>query len=263
MMDEKTVDNAIETAKSGSQALEHLTDLFNKLAGPLASELGQMMGDKARVYRTQNWLRCERRIAKMLLEAKAEPRAIPSRLFLPALEASSLEDDADLQELWAALIANMATHDMETPSAYITFLKELSRCEALALQDLFDTTAHKYRLPADTLPFMTPVGNAAFTEGDLFEALGPLITFETEERFSNKDYKPSGSIVEVAEYGVLRAKMSIANLLRLQILERTVPKDELPKHQIRADEPCYCFTALGWMFVTSCQPPGKIKRFRF
>jgi hypothetical protein len=38
-MDEKTVDKAIEAAKSGSQALEHLTDLFNKLAGPLASEL--------------------------------------------------------------------------------------------------------------------------------------------------------------------------------------------------------------------------------
>ncbi len=263
-MDEKTVDSAMEAAKAGSQALEHLTDLFNKLAGPLASELGRMMGDKASVYRLQNWLKCEHRIAEMLLEAKAEPHAIPSRLFLPALEAASLEDDADLQELWAGLIANMATYDMETPSAYITFLKELSRYEALALEELFDTTVHKYDLPADALPFMNPVGGTVLTEGDLLGALGPIILLEMRKQsFANKDYERTRSLAETGEYGVIRAKMSIANLLRLQILERTVPKDEPPNHQIRPDEPCYCFTALGWMFVTSCQPPGKIERFQF
>lgn len=260
-MDEKTVDNAIEAAKSSSQALEHLTDLFNKLAGPLASELGQMMGDKARVYRMRNWLKCEHRIAEMLLEAKAEPHAIPSRLFLPALEAASLEDDADLQELWAGLIANMATYDMETPSAYITFLKELSRYEALALEDLFDMIVQKWKMPADVLPFMNPVGDTVLTKGDLLRALGPTITLEILKKTGANDYKRTWSIAETEEYAIIRAQMSIANLLRLQILEKTVQKDELP-NPTGANEPCYCFTALGWMFVTSCQPPGKIKRFR-
>jgi len=154
---------------------------------------------------------------------------------------------------------------METPSAYITFLKELSRWEALALQDLFDTIAHKYKLPADVLPFMNPVGKTVLTEGDLLGVLGPLMHLELEKKFYNDDYRPAGSIFETGDFVVVRAQMSIANLVRLQILERTVPKDddELLNNQIREGEPCYCFTALGWMFVTSCQPPGKIKRFCF
>src|SRR6266478_6182463 len=101
-MDDKTIKDGIEAARHGSKALENITDIINKLAGPLASELGMMMADKARAYLVQNWIRVQKRIAEMLGKANAELHAIPPRQFIPMLEAATLEDDATFQELWAA-----------------------------------------------------------------------------------------------------------------------------------------------------------------
>src|SRR5580692_3456636 len=52
-------DNAMtdagEIIKSG--AGEKIADLVNKLAGPLAEEVGMMLGDKVKVYRVKNWIK--------------------------------------------------------------------------------------------------------------------------------------------------------------------------------------------------------------
>src|SRR5437879_1951854 len=95
-----------EILKHGSKALADITDILNKLAGPMAQEIGLTLGDKVREYRLKNALKIFGRVKKMLAEAGIQPTAIPSRLFLPALEAASVEDDETLQDKWAALLTN-------------------------------------------------------------------------------------------------------------------------------------------------------------
>jgi len=68
--------------------LENVTDIFNKLAGPLAREVGLTLGDKAREYRLRNAIKIFRRVTTMLAEAGINPAAVPPRLFLPAIEAA-------------------------------------------------------------------------------------------------------------------------------------------------------------------------------
>jgi len=296
-MDDKTVDNAVEAAKSGSQALEHVTDIFNKLAGPLAAEVGMMLGDKARVYRMRNWLRCEQRISGMLGEAELEPHEIPPRQFLPMLEAASLEDDATLQELWAALIANTATSIRETPSAFITFLSELSPSEATFLNAFWESTnvlliehmegegrhvggAVPEHMPGSSSPDACPTCGSH--DRQLRKGVAPSSTAGHAMSFENAWlYRQCAIFSEREVTGMLRDArelckggsdeyVALTNLLRLGILEKisrwerltyeTDPRSEPPAKMVPTSEVRYCFTPLGWLFVNSCQSPTRMNK---
>ncbi len=43
-----------ETLAHASKALENVTDIFNKLAGPFAEEVGLVFADRAREYRIRH-----------------------------------------------------------------------------------------------------------------------------------------------------------------------------------------------------------------
>ena len=70
-----------------NDAGERIADLVNKLAGPLAEEVGMMLGDKVRVYWVKNWIKTVEKTARLLREAKPPANAVPQRLFLPIMEA--------------------------------------------------------------------------------------------------------------------------------------------------------------------------------
>src|ERR1022692_2189899 len=95
--------DASEIIKSG--AFDKLADVVHKLAGPMAEECGLLLADKVRVYRVKNWVSVVTKTQKILSDAKLPPNAVPPRMFLPILEASSLEEDEALQGLWAGLLA--------------------------------------------------------------------------------------------------------------------------------------------------------------
>jgi hypothetical protein len=250
-VDEKAINDGMEAAKHGSKALENLTDIINKLAGPLASELGMMMGDKARVYRVQNWIKVQERIGEMLREANAEPHAIPPRQFLPMVEAASLEDDATLQELWAALIANAATVDEQLPSAFITFMKELSPLEGGLLNRIWEVVNKKFDDTYDPA-YHDRYRHALSPNCAVFDR-ARLLEYMTVFRLEQADYPQ-----RLAPEPFFTA---FGNLIRLGILE-AVGKEE------QQDPPAFPIaqfqlTALGWWFINSCQPPAKTKKERF
>jgi hypothetical protein len=294
-MDDKTVDNAVEAVKSGSQAFEHITDIFNKLAGPLASEVGMMLGDKARAYRMRNWLRCERRICEMLGEAELEPHEIPPRQFLPMVEAASLEDDATLQELWAALIANTATSVRETPSAFITFLEELSPSEATFLNAFWERTnllliehiegegrhvggAAPAHIPGSSLDTCPTCGSPdrQLRKGIAPSTAGHAMSCQNAWLYRQCAIFSEGEVTTMLHdarelcKGGSDAYVALTNLLRLGILEKISrgerltyendPRSKPPAKMVPTSEVRYCFTPLGWLFVNSCQSPTRMNK---
>jgi hypothetical protein len=124
--------DASEIVKSG--AFDKLADIVHKLAGPSAEEYGLLLADKAKVYRLKNWVNVVTKTQKILSDAKLPPGGVPPRMFLPILEASSLEDDENLQSLWAGLLATASQQTNSVSPSFVETLKQLTRDEARHLQ---------------------------------------------------------------------------------------------------------------------------------
>jgi Abortive infection alpha/Protein of unknown function (DUF2806) len=144
--------DAGEIIKSG--AGEKIADLVNKLAGPLAEEVGMMLGDKVRVYRVKNWIKTVEKTERLLRVAKLPANAVPPRLFLPIMEASSIEDNETLQDMWAGLLT-AASQDTDAVSpSFVETLKQLTPDEARHLQEMYENhllmaASDHRRLPLD------------------------------------------------------------------------------------------------------------------
>jgi len=121
-----------EAMKPITKRVANLISLFFE---PAAKETGHWIGDRIRIAR-------ERNIETVLLKAKArlesekvEIKLVPKKLFLPLVEAAALEDDDDMIERWANLLASAATDNSVLPS-YVRLLSELSPAEARILDSV-------------------------------------------------------------------------------------------------------------------------------
>jgi hypothetical protein len=147
-----------------------LTSLIAKLAGPLADEFGQILGDKAREYRYKNVLKIFQRVQKMLADAGISPLAIPPRMFIPTLEAASIEDNETLQERWAALLANASDPHKSTfvQPSFVDALKQLTPEQAAFLDTVLDRVTMNGRLK----PHITHAGIKIGTFNVLLQIFG-------------------------------------------------------------------------------------------
>jgi hypothetical protein len=167
-----------EEKRSILKITESVTDLIQKLAGPMVEEVGLMLGDKARVYRIKNWVETALKTERILRNAGLPPNAVPPRLLLPIIEGSSLENDDSLQELWAGLLASASQQNDAVSPSFVETLKQLTPAEARHLERIYTTLAD---VRGGRLAGECPVNPVAFTErggdpvgvsSDAFERLG-------------------------------------------------------------------------------------------
>jgi hypothetical protein len=118
-----------ELVKVGVEgALKPFADLLDKLAGPMATEIGQTFGDAARVFRFKRALKLLEKVQRITREAGFEPQAVQPKLLLPILEHASLEEEEPIHDRWATLLANAANLDFKRAlyPAFIHVLADLS-----------------------------------------------------------------------------------------------------------------------------------------
>lgn len=139
----------LELAKKGiGELFRPYHELIGKILGPAATELGSALGDTIgllisdplRCRRLERLARLWQRVKAMLDEARVEPQQVPDKLSVPILAAASLEDDDDLRERWAALLANAADGSSGSPVriAFPDILRQLSPVEAGILDKMYD-----------------------------------------------------------------------------------------------------------------------------
>ena len=105
--------------------------------GPL-HEVGAWLGDHVRVWRVQRQIGVLERAQRDLRQAGRDPRQVKWNVLFPLLEAGSLEDDPEMVERWAALLANAADPEAtEVPPSFPDILKQLSPKEAQILDAVF------------------------------------------------------------------------------------------------------------------------------
>jgi len=125
--------------KAIEKSIDIVHDFLNKIAGPAAEEFGLAFQDKARLYRYKNLIKILEKAKKFAEKSESEIKEIPLRTLMPIIEGASLEDDENLSEKWAALIANAATGNLTRGNhpSYVQILKELSPSDAFLLDEIF------------------------------------------------------------------------------------------------------------------------------
>lgn len=232
--------DAGEIIKSG--AFDKLADVAQKLAGPLAEELGLMMADKVKLYRLKNWINVVERANKILQEAKLPPNAVPPRMFLPIFEASSVESDETLQDLWAGLLVSASEKSDSLSPSFVETLKQLTPTEAKAMDTLFASTKIlKYPwIPCDMRSLIAGILSINFDlVTETFERLGLI-----RRRYDLQ--KPNSG---------LSGWYNINQFLPYRWQSRfgtTSEEDPLPELTYRFE-----FTEYGIQFMRACRRPQK------
>jgi hypothetical protein len=123
-----------EAAKSAEVMTRELRKLILPFLKPVVSEFGGLFGDLAHLGRE--------RIMKVLTSSKAklaesglEPQQVQTKTLVPLLQACALEDDENMIELWANLLASAASAD-SIPPVFVQTLSALSPDEARLLDAL-------------------------------------------------------------------------------------------------------------------------------
>jgi hypothetical protein len=144
--DAKLVETGVKAATS--EALRPFTDLISKLFGPSADQIGLGLAAGWRAWRLKREIRFWQVEQKLIAKGGFEPSAVPPKILLPIIQNACLEDDDDLQDRWAALLANAAnpSPNMTILPGFLDALRQLSPHEAAFLDTLCPEPIPKHRV---------------------------------------------------------------------------------------------------------------------
>jgi hypothetical protein len=117
-----------------SETINKAADLIHRLTGPVCDDIGAMISDSMKPYRAKNLDNTLRKTGRILREAGLPANAVPTRLLFPIVDASSIEDDETLQEMWAGLLATASQQTDSVSPSFIETLKQLSPDDARHLE---------------------------------------------------------------------------------------------------------------------------------
>jgi hypothetical protein len=210
-----------ETAKASGKAIEVVRSLCSFVAEITSGSITQAIGiveDKLAYMRWERQVRFIKR-AELLLRELGLPtnrRPVPMSIAIPLLESAFIEEDDELQDLWAQLLANAAnaSYKHEIRRAYISILQDLTSLDAQIMQK-FLTVPEKY--------WMKPIFTYRLPDEFVFEES------KGERRFP--------------DHAVL---VSLANLARLGLIGGTMLiSGEILFNEIRP-------TLIGYDFILAC-----------
>ena len=136
-----------EVAKVAGKGIDAATAMggfiANYVRGPIEQGLG-IFEDKLRYTRWERQRRLMERAGAFLAERglDAPPNGVPLKFAVPLLQAASLEDDDQLQDLWARLLVNATIEpEIAMHRVFISMLENMSSLDARVLFCLRETSA--------------------------------------------------------------------------------------------------------------------------
>jgi hypothetical protein len=258
-------DTTREALGHAAKALENLTDVFKKLAGPLAEEVGLSLGDRAREYRLKNAIEIFVRVKRMLAEAGIDPKPIAPRLFFPMIEAGSLEADDLLQERWAALLANASDPHQSVQPSFVEVLKELTPEEVGFLDRIYISVTHVKTglFPRSRTPLLPAIRREGIHLGSSSQLKLEFVGGDREKFYELRDNEhfltllddilrlglirredPGAAIKKAADKGLLaRSRRGVAIAIRGAISS--------------INNAGYWLTPFGYSFLKACHAPTR------
>lgn len=135
----KIADAAKEVAKTTGKAIDVLRDtggFFNRVFGGLIEDGVGLVADRLKYYRKERAVLLAEKVERILTERRVlATKAVPVSIAVPLLENATLEDDDDLHDLWARLLANsMDPRGPRVDRSFISILSEMTAHDALLLK---------------------------------------------------------------------------------------------------------------------------------
>jgi len=216
-----------EVAKTTGKGIDAATEFGKFVAayvhGPLEAAMG-MLSDHLNYVR---WERQQRLIERALEFRRqrgldAPTRAVPLKVLIPALQNAVLEENDELQDLWARLLVNAGDPNRtdEVRRMHVDMLEQLSSLDARILSKLYEHADREF------------MGSSA-----------GLWTYRL----------PDEVVVETAGAGTqprppVNVELSISNLIRIGCLESTM------FWRGAETSACVLVTPLGRSLVEACMP---------
>jgi hypothetical protein len=109
-------------------------DFAVRVSGAPASELGGLLADKIRYRRWRNQIQILKRATEYAQDAGIDPQTVDLKVLTPLLEQAANEEDEQMADRWAALLANAASADStEVSPSFPNVLARLSPMDAKVL----------------------------------------------------------------------------------------------------------------------------------
>jgi hypothetical protein len=206
-----------------------VTDILGKIAGPAAEELGLTLRDRVRLFRFERQLRLLGQFKSICEKAGIEPKAVRIPLLFDILDRATLEEDDNLQDLWANLLANAADPRglVRVRTIFPEILRHISKEEAIYLEEMVEINANT-----------TSYTDRAYlpdSEKEMEVTLPP----KRLDDVSYDNLKRLGVVIENEEMVPVAALEVGVNQFRVLTTER------------------YAITSLGFALVMACRPPAR------
>lgn len=268
----------LELAKAISEGMskgttDSLLTPYHLLLNRFCAEVGEALGYAGTFARIAVGVKVMTRAEKMLAQIGVDARPMARKLFFPMLENASLEDDADLQSRWAALIANGADQRGENVvlPAFSHILKQLSRDDILFLETLFDIRTERIlqRVLRSGRSGLRPPSE--FTHEELLNALNQAGLTQYRGDFTHIPIEDRTTFRSQIDADDATLSVILPNIIRLGLLDRLdhprllfrdVDYIRGPDHKEASEvetEQFHSFTPFGVQFITVCRPPIETK----
>jgi hypothetical protein len=235
------------TTAAVKSAFEPFTDLMSKLFGPAAEECGLMFRDHVTAFRIKRQVRLFGAVDRMLKDASLEPQEVPLKTLLPIVEAASLEESDDLQDRWAALLANAATVGVHP--AYPEILKQLSADDVSLLAYAYDQFMKS--------PFVLASRSSGGTRNealrlDLDDIFSAWMSHVKRQLHGYVGFDRSEFVGNLTRLGLMEEKPD-QTVVQVRVKDGKPESTPVIETKLR-------FTQLGLSFVRACHAPkGKDK----
>ena len=251
-----------EIVKAGAETLfKPFADLIDKLFGGAAEQIGGMLTDSLTARRRIRQIALLGKLRVAINEAGFEPQRIPDSIWVPVLEAASLQDDETLQERWANLLANAADPEHRTSvlPSFSPILSELTSPQARLLSVLYQETAAR----------VAKYSSGAFTRDQLL-SLYVKAGLSRQPRLSNLTY---GEIIrggDALRIELDECELSLYVFAKTGLVEQVVTSDpidlspiadalqsdHMPRKLKTKTSTLFRLTILGKKFVKACERPA-------
>lgn len=125
----KAIQEVAKTTKAGIEATEKLGGFVSRIIGEPTDAVVGILTDKLKFMRWERQVRLTER-AKEIINSRnieGELRTVPPKIALPIIENASLEENDELQDLWAHFLASAVdpNFDGTLRTAFIDIIKQL------------------------------------------------------------------------------------------------------------------------------------------
>jgi hypothetical protein len=201
------------TSSMIEKSIDLAKDFLGKLIGPAIEELGLLAKDQVTMFKFKNQVRMLNKAKAYCEKHNISPKTISLKILCPLLENAALEDNEDLQDKWATLLANMVDSEQNIDNHVFPYLlSQISIAEFSALEKLLNLKIERLaRINADIfnleLEYPDYVRNFREDETGLFR--------EIEIR-KNNNVKNPGNYIPIQD---LQASLKSIRF-KMQIMEK-------------------------------------------